>query len=214
MNTQRHLPIDLSPLWQYPDNMFVLRYLDMNEAARRKFAWAIKRWAPQRRLRINVIGQPTVEDIQSVLAEINPIILASRDTNTTGDGRLQRSPFCQSRRLDPWTTELLTKIVYRILCTRNKRIDSLDMFSLTSVGTPEAEVVEATLRTQILPAQHANTTENAPPRPEDITMEQLKHALPQNRPHAIDLRNDPFGTAVDTSTRLFSQHFSIDDIQT
>ena len=73
--------IDFSPLRENPDNLFTLRFTNLDEESRRTLATRIKETAPQYTVR-----KPTGPDIQAIyetLMELNPIIFSEyqRDPN-------------------------------------------------------------------------------------------------------------------------------------
>lgn len=166
MTNQKHLPADISSLWRYPDGISVIRYLDINEAARLKFALIVKYWAPQNRLRIKPI-----DDIQGLLAEINPILFSSRPSNTRTKGSC---PFAHSSTLDPWRWRLLTKVLYRLLCTSTKNIHIDYVLQLTSLHDDTSYSIQEALRTTLNTQMRTAETPTTLPSPTDITMNKLR----------------------------------------
>lgn len=78
--TERKLPINLEGLWNNPNELFTVRYKDINSTLQTILAKKIKQLAKQYTIR--KANGPTPEIIKEALQEINPIIFSEHEEDS------------------------------------------------------------------------------------------------------------------------------------
>jgi len=76
MSNKQHLNIDLSPIWDYPQDTFTIRYNDINKKQQKILTKRIKNVPTISTIKTS--NNFTPQTIHSVLQEINPIIFSER----------------------------------------------------------------------------------------------------------------------------------------
>lgn len=107
--------VDGSSLWLNPENQFVLRFNDINQERQTKLAQRIKQ--ASRRQKIRNENGPTIEEIVSLLKEINPIIHAEGPNRREND-KWKNWNKTNIQSLSSRYFEELDKLIYRFLCLK------------------------------------------------------------------------------------------------
>ena len=122
------IKINISKLW-VPTDRFTLRYKDINSLNQNLLAKRIKEVAPQYKIRKE--NGPTIEQIQEVLLEINPIVFGEETTSFYSTRTFNRN---NANSLSGWTFRQLCKSIYKILCLKRNltRNEITTIISLTT----------------------------------------------------------------------------------
>lgn len=107
---QRKLKVDGSSLWDNPENQFILRFNDLNQEKQNKFAQRLKETSQRQKVR----NGPTIENIVSLLKEINPIIYAEGEERRSC--RWKHWNCSNVQVLSGWYYRTLDQLIYRFLC--------------------------------------------------------------------------------------------------
>lgn len=143
--TQKKINLDLSTLWENPENYFTVRFNDINEKSKENLAQRIKMLAPQYNIRKE--SGPSTALIYQVLSEINPIIFSETTSSNIWDTPFGRS---SSRTLTGYYFTKLCQIIYKTLCTKKglKREDLITTTLITSMDYNKGRELVRTLGTQ------------------------------------------------------------------
>ena len=111
MPPEKKLNLNLSPLWENPNNLFTLRFLDINAPLQRILAQRIKQVAPQQRIQ----REPNPDLIHSALKTINPIIFSEP---TRENNRSYYHPFSRYsiHTIDGYYFKKLCQAIYQLTC--------------------------------------------------------------------------------------------------
>lgn len=178
------IKINISKLW-IPTDKFTVRYRDINALNQNLLAKRIKEIAPQSRLRNNT----TIEQIQEVLLEINPIIFGEETVERYYSNKTFNKNNANS--LSGWAFRQLCKSIYKALClkrnlTRNEKITIINL-------TTGNYRITRTFIEETMPA--GRITEDAPqplPRVEELGLneieqltDRLQHRCPSSSERAF-----------------------------
>lgn len=113
--------IDFSTLRENPDNLFILRFLDINEETRRTLATRIKETAPQ--YSIKKPNGPNIQSLYETLTEINPIIFSEYQPEIQRNQWYPRNSyknfnFFNAHYISGYKFHNLCKAVYYTLCLK------------------------------------------------------------------------------------------------
>lgn len=109
---RRKLIVDGSSLWENPEDQFVLRFNDLNQLKQNKLAERLKQTSKRQRIRDE--NGPTIEEIVSLLKEINPIIHSEGSRRSYGSWT--RWNIHNVHSLSGWYFRKLDQLIYRFLC--------------------------------------------------------------------------------------------------
>ena len=132
-------------LWDYSDELFTVRFLDLNESRKSNLAKRIKECAHQYRLR--QANGPNQDIIYDLLSEINPIIFSEhRDCRAEHYGRTNPITFNKgyptTYTLDGHNFRKLCQLIYRILCVKKPlKIEDLTQLVYTTTGSWRASTI-------------------------------------------------------------------------
>lgn len=118
----RKLNIDFSPLWTNPNQIFTLRYQDMNEPCKLLLAKRIKETAKQQRIK-KTTG-PSIQDIYETLTELNIIIFTENQCNDgtyTPRNSYRNFNFSSIKTISGYQFHNLCQAIYFILCIKREK---------------------------------------------------------------------------------------------
>lgn len=114
--TQNKINMDLSTLWENPENLFTVRYNDISEQMKQNLVQRIKILAPQYRIRKE--NGPSLPLIHQVLGEMNPIIFSEADRDNEDGYCYSRFSRYSNQSIDGYNFNILCQLIYRTLCTK------------------------------------------------------------------------------------------------
>jgi len=117
--TNRRLNIDLSGLWENPENLFTIRFKDISERYKKTLTTRIKLKAHHSKIKDR--NGPTEEEIYNVLEEINPIIFS--ENTITSNSYHNAPPFgrTQCRMLGGYIFQTLSRAIYLLTCVKREK---------------------------------------------------------------------------------------------
>jgi len=130
---EKKIKINFSPLWENPDNKFIVRFNDLQDKDKIIFATRLKNSAPQYKIR-NQNGPATIEEIISIFKEINPIIY-SESLHVLGLLNLQQRFGTQRiQTMNSYFFKILCQLIYKIICLKKPLHfqDYIDICKLSS----------------------------------------------------------------------------------
>lgn len=170
---QRKLKVDGSSLWDNPENQFILRFNDLNPEKQNKLTQRLKETSQRQRVR--ELSGPTIENIFSLLKEINPILYAE-GKERRGYGQWKRWNIKSVQTLSGWHYRELDKLIYRFLCLNRppnyQEIRAALYLSLGNVSTNNIEQIRLIL--DQLP--HENTEPSISVIPQEIGINEIQSA--------------------------------------
>lgn len=174
---QRKLMVDGSGLWDNPEEQFVLRFNDINQERQNKLAQRLKKSSQRQRVRNETYG-PTIDEIVSLLKEINPII------HTEGKKRIEYGQWKRWNKnyvqtLSGWYFRKLDLIIYRFLCLNRPptRYEIETALWLSTAGINNDSLISPADAIHLLLdpiIQENNETTNTPPP--EIGIEEVRSA--------------------------------------
>lgn len=135
---ERKLPISLEGLWDNPNQLFTVRYKDINERNQKILAQRIKTTAKQRSLRRE--NGPTVEKIEEVLDEINPVIFSEMQRRIDWYRGHQVFGISPAVYIAGYRYEALCQAVYLLTC-RKKSLNIAQITRIARLTFEDREVV-------------------------------------------------------------------------
>lgn len=100
-------------MWDNPEDQFVLRFNDLNQLKQNKLAQRLKETSQRQRVRSST--GPTIEEIVSLLKEINPII-HTEGLKRQEHGQWRRWNCTNVQTLSGWYYRKLDQLIYKFLC--------------------------------------------------------------------------------------------------
>lgn len=127
--TEKKLQIDLSPLWNNPRGIFILRFKDIAEAQKTLLAMRIKKCAPQYTIRKT--NGPTVNKLHEALIEINPIIFA--ESNSERRRPWQNFNIFVTHQISGYMFKNLCQAIYLMTC-RKKQLTKNQIINIAQLS--------------------------------------------------------------------------------
>lgn len=133
---ERRLPISLEGLWNNPNELFTVRYKDINEKYQTILAKRIKATAKQHTLK-KPTG-PTIEKIQEALDEINPIIFSEMQRRVDWYRGHQVFGISPAVYIAGYRYEMLCQAVYLLTC-RKKALNTKQIIRIARLTYEDYE---------------------------------------------------------------------------
>jgi|6_EtaG_2_1085325.scaffolds.fasta_scaffold00110_22 hypothetical protein len=200
MSENKHLDMDLSGFWTNEGNKLIIRFRDISPEMQTTLATRIKNTSSIRRTRIP--QGPTIETIQEILDEINPVIFSE----ATADWYCRNSDYrlfarYATRSLSGYTYKNLCQIIYHLTYGRKKLNANLLRKTIILTSTQyNHEIITSFIN------RHFNTP-IAPPQDTPITTEismpeitAIRERLP-NQSNDLVQNNAPWISQLEHSTR-------------
>ena len=138
--TNQRLNINISSLWENPENKFILRYRDISNDMQIILAKRIKTIAPQWSIRRET--GPTIEQIKNTLAEINPIIFGENTRNPRYGNSYRSFNVLDANYIAGWVFHSLCQAIYKILCVK-RRLNSDEIHSIIYLITRDRNITRS-----------------------------------------------------------------------
>jgi len=107
---------DISSLWRDQEDRFTLRFNDISENQQQKLAERIKICAYQYRL--SKLGGPTIEEIKTILKQINIFIFKEGSYRTVNPHK--SFSYYAAQTINGWHFKNLSRAVFLLLCMKRK----------------------------------------------------------------------------------------------
>lgn len=119
---EKKLKFDLSEFWTYPEDKFIIRFLDLKDRNKLTLATRIKNTASQYRIRKP--SGPTIIEIIQTLKELNPIIFSE---NLIPSQRISKQfSRIEIQTLSGWEFRTICKSIYKIDCLK-KELNKIEL---------------------------------------------------------------------------------------
>lgn len=134
--TERKLKINLEGLWENPDELFTIRYKDINTKYQQILAKRIKAIAPQIKLKAQ-----TLENIEQALHEINPIIFSEYQRNNGWYRGHQKFGVNTAIYIAGYRFRSLCQAIYLTTC-RKKALTTNHLYQITRLTHDDWGIIE------------------------------------------------------------------------